>query len=139
MVRKGVQVAAAANVLAWGENGGFRSGSSQRADLWRGRRCRSGCSQYADLCRRHLAPASPACAVKAGKIPKLPAAERLLPRGTAATKLREQGHDQAASLAVYDYWLLRRRQAKGPLLGHLWFEQPWKVRRSWQGGWQLCG
>ncbi|KAG1663917.1 hypothetical protein FOA52_002233 [Chlamydomonas sp. UWO 241] len=63
--------------------------------------------------------------VKMGKAPKLPAAERLLTRGNVAAQLRET-HDQGQVLAVYDHWIGRRRCAKGPLIGHMWFQEPWK-------------
>ncbi|GAX76388.1 hypothetical protein CEUSTIGMA_g3834.t1, partial [Chlamydomonas eustigma] len=65
--------------------------------------------------------------VKADKVPgPLPPPERLLPRGIAAAQLRDR-HDQGAVLGVYDHWLSRRRQFKGPLLAPLWFHMPWKA------------
>eukprot|EP00198_Chlamydomonas_reinhardtii_P004351 XP_001693687.1 predicted protein [Chlamydomonas reinhardtii] len=66
--------------------------------------------------------------VKAGKVPKLPATERILPFDTAAAELREQQPLMPAlPRALYNHWVKRRKQEGGPLLQYLWFEQPWKA------------
>lgn len=66
--------------------------------------------------------------MKAGKVPKLPATERILPFDTAAAELREQQPLMPAlPRALYNHWVKRRKQEGGPLLQYLWFEQPWKV------------
>ncbi|KXZ51216.1 hypothetical protein GPECTOR_13g703 [Gonium pectorale] len=66
--------------------------------------------------------------VKAGKVPKLPAADKILPweAALAATKV-EQPPLQPLPRALYNHWLKRRKQERGPLLGCLWYEQPWKA------------
>ncbi|PNH11696.1 hypothetical protein TSOC_001466 [Tetrabaena socialis] len=66
--------------------------------------------------------------VKAGRVPKLPADEKVLPWDAATAALRQ--HDPtlpALPRALYSHWLKRRKQAGGPLLGYLWYEQPWKA------------
>jgi hypothetical protein len=71
--------------------------------------------------------------VQAGKVPKLPSTEAVLSKATAVSKLvSSEGSSNSWESkeiveGVYSHWLSRRRQAKGPLLAHLWFEQPWKV------------
>ncbi|KAG2439870.1 hypothetical protein HYH02_010500 [Chlamydomonas schloesseri] len=66
--------------------------------------------------------------VKAGKVPKLPATEKILPFDAAAAELKEQQPLlPALPRALYNHWVKRRKQEGGPLLQYLWFEQPWKA------------
>ena len=53
------------------------------------------------------------------------------------TQVKERGGtwDQSTVLAVYEHWLHRRKQAGGPLLATIWFQQPWKVRGYIFVGW----
>lgn len=67
--------------------------------------------------------------VKAGRVPKLPRDRDVLPWDAARAAVAQQ-HASLPALPrpLYDYWLKRRREEGGPLLQHLWYEQPWKVR-----------
>ncbi|GFR43054.1 hypothetical protein Agub_g4060 [Astrephomene gubernaculifera] len=66
--------------------------------------------------------------VKAGKVPKLPSADKILPWEAAVAALKEhQPPLPSLPRALYNHWLKRRKQAGGPLLGYLWYEQPWKA------------
>lgn len=78
----------------------------------------------------HLAlqcPFFPHSTVKAGRVPVLTQAHVQLTRALAVSKLAQ--HDAAAVSCVYDRWLQLRKVSQGPLLQHLWFLQPWKVRK----------
>ena len=67
---------------------------------------------------------------QAGRIPTLPATQSVLPKPIASARLRSStGALPYAISSVYDYWLGKRKRShrQGPLLQHLWFEEPWKV------------
>lgn len=73
-------------------------------------------------------------------MPHLPATEVVLSKHNVITKITN--HERFVVEAVYEYWLAKRRAAGGPLLQHLWFEQPWKVGGWMNGlgvsGWVAC-
>lgn len=78
-------------------------------------------------------------AVNRDRVPKLPRDTEILPFEHA--KAAAAGHAPplpALPRQLYDHWLKRRREMGGPLLEHLWYEQPWKVRvgkTGGEGGW----
>ena len=73
-------------------------------------------------------------AVKMGRVPKIPANPGwALPKQAAVARIKD--NDPYIAEAVYDHWVQRRKQGHpsgGPLLAHLWFEQPWKVGRGFE-------
>ncbi|KAL6762409.1 hypothetical protein V8C86DRAFT_2517622 [Haematococcus lacustris] len=64
--------------------------------------------------------------VKAGKVPTLPSTQALLSRTTAVDKLADIEGGASLVRAVWTHWLGRRQEVGGPLLPHLWLEEPWK-------------
>lgn len=70
---------------------------------------------------------------QAGRVPHLGPPGTVLRRsvGVAAAVAGAACAPRVAT-AVYDHWLSRRASIHkgGPLLPHLWFHQPWKVRNS---------
>ena len=72
----------------------------------------------------------PMRAVKVGRVPQVPPTPSWALSKHAAVA-RIQDVEPYITEAVYDYWAQKRKQGHpsgGPLLPHLWFEQPWKVR-----------
>lgn len=61
--------------------------------------------------------------------------KQLLPRAAALECLSGLLPDPKLAGQVLDYWLKKRAAAGGPLLAHLWFEQPWKVSVRLWGCW----
>lgn len=54
----------------------------------------------------------------------------LLPRAAALDVVAAVVSDRKLAAQLLDYWLRKRQAEGGPLIPHLWFEQPWKVRRN---------
>ncbi len=75
----------------------------------------------------------PACrvftlAVKAGRVPRLPAADKVLPWAAAVEAVKQRSSTlPPLPRPLYAHWLKRWKAEGGPLLPHLWYQQPWKV------------
>ncbi len=68
---------------------------------------------------------------QANRVPRAPTVEMVLSRANMHKALEGEAPPWVLD-ATYDYWRAKRKREGGPLLEHLWFEQPWKVRRVLQ-------